>query len=107
MPTNLAPPSAFEGFASPNYIQVPDELFDLLLPTLADNELRVLLYIIRRTFGFKREADAISLSQMVSGITRRGHRARRRHWVEQVHRGPRPQEPRGQRHHRCHPQCFG
>lgn len=59
----------FAGFAGPNYTQVPDELFDLLLPQLADCELRVLLYIVRRTFGFKREADAISLSQMVSGIT--------------------------------------
>ncbi|MDP9356519.1 MAG: replication protein, partial [Chloroflexota bacterium] len=38
---------------------------------LTDAELRVLLYIVRRTFGFKRERDAISLSQMVSGITTR------------------------------------
>lgn len=67
-------PSAFEGFSSPSYTQVPDELFDILMPTLADAELRVLLYIIRRTFGFKRDADAISLSQMVSGITTRDGR---------------------------------
>src|SRR5215217_5058431 len=64
-----AVPFDFAGFASPNYTQVPDELFDVLLPALADNELRVLLYIIRRTFGFKRDADTISLSQMVNGIT--------------------------------------
>ena len=62
---------AFEGFASPNYTQVPDELFDQLLPVLSDAELRVLLYIIRRTFGFKRDSDAISLSQMVKGIITR------------------------------------
>src|SRR5215218_8371753 len=68
MPTKLHNNSPFTGFASPNYTQVPDELFDVLLPQLADNELRVLLYIIRRTFGFKRERDAIALSQMVSGI---------------------------------------
>nr|MDP9472985.1 replication protein [Chloroflexota bacterium] len=43
----------------------------VLMPQLSDAELRVLLYIVRRTFGFKREADAISLSQMVSGITTR------------------------------------
>ena len=59
----------FSGFESPNFTQVPDELFDVLMPQLADAELRVLLYIIRRTFGFKRDSDAISLSQMVSGIT--------------------------------------
>jgi hypothetical protein len=61
----------FPGFASPSFTQVPDELFDALLPTLADCELRVLLYIVRRTFGFKRDADTISLSQLVSGITTR------------------------------------
>jgi DNA-binding transcriptional ArsR family regulator len=71
MNDRTAPQSDFEGFSSPNYTQVPDELFDILMPTLADNELRVLLYIVRRTFGFKRESDTISLSQMVNGITTR------------------------------------
>lgn len=71
MATTLDPQLTFDGFSSPNYTQVPDELFDTLMPTLADNELRVLLYIIRRTFGFKRDSDSISLSQMVSGITTR------------------------------------
>ena len=52
----------------PNYTQVPDELFDTLMPHLSGAELKVLLYIIRRTFGFKKKRDAISLSQMVSGI---------------------------------------
>jgi hypothetical protein len=75
MPPATRPQSpAFDGFTSPSYTQVPDELFDVLMPTLTDAELRVLLYIIRRTFGFKREADAISLSQMVSGITTRDSR---------------------------------
>jgi hypothetical protein len=35
---------------------------------LSGAELKVLLYIIRRTFGFKRDADTISLSQMLGGI---------------------------------------
>jgi DNA-binding transcriptional ArsR family regulator len=48
---------------------VPDQLFDELLPDLSGAELKVLLYIIRRTFGFKREADAISISQLLTGIT--------------------------------------
>jgi hypothetical protein len=64
----------FEGFASPNTTAVPDEFFDLLAPNLSEAELRVLLYIIRRTFGFKKEADAISLKQMVEGITTRDGR---------------------------------
>lgn len=64
----------FLGFQSPTYTPVPDELFDELLPELGEAELRVLLYIIRRTFGFKRDRDAISLSQMVDGIRLRDGR---------------------------------
>ena len=59
----------FRGFRSPNYTQVPDELFDELLAQLSGAELKVLLYIVRRTFGFKKDSDNISLSQMLRGIT--------------------------------------
>jgi hypothetical protein len=69
MPEPTPTSTPFRGFHSPNYTIVPDELFDELLATLSGAELKVLLYIIRRTFGFKRDADAISLSQMLSGIT--------------------------------------
>jgi phage replication O-like protein O len=61
----------FLGFRSPRYTQVPDELFDLLLPRLSGAELKVLLYIVRRTFGWKKDSDRISLSQFENGITRR------------------------------------
>jgi hypothetical protein len=50
---------------------VPDELFDELLPELSGAELKVLLFVVRRTFGFKRDADAISLAQMLHGVTTR------------------------------------
>lgn len=59
----------FYGFDAPRYTQVPDQLFDELLPHLSGAELKVLLYIIRRTFGFKKDSDAISLSQICKGIT--------------------------------------
>lgn len=63
----------YEGFSSPNGTIVPDDVFDVLMPQLTEAELRVLLYIVRRTFGFKKPSDAISLSQMVHGIkTREG-----------------------------------
>ena len=63
--------SPFPGFTKPTYTQVPDELFDLLMPNLSEAELKVLLYIVRRTFGFSKSADAISLNQMIDGITTR------------------------------------
>ena len=59
----------FSGFLTPNYTQIPDQVFDELLPILSGNEIKILMYICRRTFGFKRDTDNISLSQMVSGIT--------------------------------------
>lgn len=65
----------FPGVTSPNTTQVPDQYLDELLPLLTGGELKVLLYITRRTFGFKKSSDTISLSQMLSGIrTRDGRR---------------------------------
>ena len=61
----------FEGFCSPNNTQVPDEFFDVLSPHLSGGEVKVLLYIIRRTFGFKKDRDNISLSQMLNGIIKK------------------------------------
>jgi phage replication O-like protein O len=60
----------FRGFRGPNYTQVPDELFDDLLADLSGAELKVLLYVMRRTFGFKKGSDRISKSQLENGITR-------------------------------------
>ena len=60
----------FSGFVLPKFTQIPDQLFDELLPLLSGNEVKTLLYICRRTFGFKKDGDNISLAQMVSGITK-------------------------------------
>lgn len=67
-------PFYFVGFSSPNTTSVPDDFFDVLAPHLVESELRVLIYIIRRTFGFKKESDTISLKQMVEGIRTRDGR---------------------------------
>jgi len=42
----------FKGYHVPNYTQTPNEVFDKFLSKLSHAELRVLLYIVRRTFGF-------------------------------------------------------
>ena len=44
----------FSGFVCPTTTPVPDQLFDELLHRLSGAELKVLLYIVRRTFGFKK-----------------------------------------------------
>lgn len=63
----------FAGFDSPRYTPTPDQIFDELLAPglLTEAELRVLLYIVRRTFGWKKELDNISLSQITGGIVKR------------------------------------
>jgi len=61
----------FKGFTKPTYTQTPNEVFDMLLDILNGSELKVLLYIIRRTFGFKKESDNISLNQIVNGIRKK------------------------------------
>ncbi|GAJ19072.1 unnamed protein product, partial [marine sediment metagenome] len=61
----------FKGFTKPTYTQTPNEAFDILLDMLNGSELKVLLYIIRRTFGFKKESDNISLNQVVNGIKKK------------------------------------
>jgi hypothetical protein len=61
----------FQGFDSPNTTPVPDVVFDQLLSRLKEAELKALLYIIRRTFGFKKDRDPISFNQFLRGITTR------------------------------------
>jgi DNA-binding transcriptional regulator YhcF (GntR family) len=60
--------STFVGFEPSNTTAVPDILFDELLSELSGAELKVLLYIIRRTIGFKKSTDAISFTQFEDGI---------------------------------------
>ncbi len=69
MPTTAATTPAYPLSPSPNWI------VDEVGPTLGDAAYRVLHYIARRTVGFHRTADSISLEQFQGGIvTRDGRR---------------------------------
>jgi hypothetical protein len=61
----------FHGFRLPTTTPIPDEVFDDLLADLSGAEVKVLLYICRRTYGFKKESDNISFKQICRGITTR------------------------------------
>jgi hypothetical protein len=61
----------FQGFQFSTTTPVPDEIFDRLMYDMTGSELKVLLYICRRTFGFKKDSDNISLAQLMNGITTR------------------------------------
>ena len=45
------------------FTAVPNGIIDWLLPDLTGGELKVLLYICRRTRGFRKQEDRISVSQ--------------------------------------------
>src|ERR1051325_9923519 len=62
-------------FKVPSHTQVPNEIFDELMHDLSGAEFKVLCYIARRTYGFHRIEDSISLKQICHGIlTRDGRR---------------------------------
>jgi hypothetical protein len=52
----------------PNSTQIPNIISDLICPRIPEGEMRCLNYICRRTYGFNKERDRISLSQFVGGI---------------------------------------
>ena len=41
----------------PTTTPLPDEIYDLWAPQLGEAELKVLLYIVRRTLGFRKATD--------------------------------------------------
>lgn len=49
----------------PNYTQTPNAFFDEIMRDLNESELKVFLAITRKTFGWKKSRDRISLSQIV------------------------------------------
>ncbi|MDQ3258896.1 MAG: replication protein [Acidobacteriota bacterium] len=55
----------------PNSTQIPDVILDLWMAELSGAELKVVLYIARRTYGFGKESDNISLNQIAGGIKKR------------------------------------
>lgn len=57
----------------PNYTQAPNQLFDEWLPLLGMAELKVLMVILRKTFGWHKVRDRISLTQLetITGLQRR------------------------------------
>ena len=69
------PEPSHRGFHSPNTTQTPDEIFDYWLSVLSPAELKVLLYIVRRTYGFKKQSDSISLRQICEGIRKKSGEA--------------------------------
>lgn len=52
----------------PNSFQVPNALIDELIAELSGAELKVYLFVIRKTKGWNKESDAISISQFMEAL---------------------------------------
>jgi hypothetical protein len=53
------------------FTSIPNRLLDHYLADLTGGETKVLLYLARRTYGFQRDIDQVSISQICSGIRKR------------------------------------
>lgn len=62
------------GYPEPGYTQTPNPLFDEHMRLMGEAELRVVLCAVRKTFGYHKLEDGISLTQFQSmtGLSRQG-----------------------------------
>jgi len=62
----------FLGYMMPFYTHVPDDFFDEELKDLSGSEVKVMLTIFRKTFGFKTDKNKISIRyiEFYSGLSR-------------------------------------
>ncbi len=56
-------PAVAEG-----YTRISDQIIDKWMPRLSGARFKIVMYIARRTYGFGKNSDAVSISQMVDGI---------------------------------------
>lgn len=63
-----------EGLCQPNTTQIPNEVFDYWMGVLSPAEFKVLLCICRKTYGWHKDRDSISMKQIVAmtGLGRAG-----------------------------------
>ncbi len=61
-------------FQSPNYTQTPNDLFDLHMASMTGAELKVVMAAVRKTVGFHKKRETISISQFqqLTGLSRQG-----------------------------------
>jgi hypothetical protein len=64
----------------PNTTQIPNVVLDDLMPQLSGSELKVLLAIVRKTYGWQKRSDKISFTTLrqLTGLSRdavRGHQS--------------------------------
>lgn len=61
-----------ENIPEPTFTQTPNPIFDVIQPMIDPHELSILMVVVRKTYGFHKEHDNISNSQIEAqtGFTR-------------------------------------
>ena len=61
-----------EGYDQPNYTQIPNRLLEEHMAKMGHAEFKVVMAVARRTFGWHKRSDRISLSQLedLTGLSR-------------------------------------
>jgi hypothetical protein len=59
------------GSNADTFTKIPNYILDWLMPELSPAELKVLLYVLRRTLGFHKASDKISLDQFCEGVRKK------------------------------------
>lgn len=68
------PEGDFGGYGQTCFTTIPDMFMDFQMQELGEAEIKVMLYIFRRTYGWKKRRDAISYNQFLNGIVTRDGR---------------------------------
>lgn len=87
--------SASTTVPEPNYTQIPNVFF-AAMPDMKEAELRILLAVARQTFGYHRNSDYLSITQLckMTGLSRQGvvngiAAAVERKWLSEIGKGKR------------------
>ena len=59
--------AGYSGRLLPNTTQVPNVVLDRWMAPMTGVEIKVVLYVVRRTYDFRRRSDRISVAQMSMG----------------------------------------
>lgn len=59
--------AAFRGYRGPRFTPIPDEFLDHQLADLSSAEAKVLVFLFRKTYGYRKSGDRVSFAQLQYG----------------------------------------
>ncbi len=60
--------TSFRGYRGPRFTPIPDEFLDHQLADLTSAEAKVMLFLFRKTYGYRKSADRVSFAQLERGM---------------------------------------